>query len=520
MLDSSHLNLVGVGTSQSGWKAMWSKLPVDALSGVAGYAPLIALAVGLLVAAALLFDHWRHRGRRLRRSVTKLSAENAALRAELAQQERYAEADRQSLAEAETRLGELRERCQGLAGTAQQVEAQLALRTDSQRELERRLVQAHKMEALSRLAGGLAHEFGNLMAIITGYADLALTDPSLSARVHGDFAAVKQAAAHAAELSDQLLAIGRAHARQDAPLDLNRSITNLQEMLYHVLGAQIRMETRLDPELVSVQGDGGEVAQVLLTLALHAADAMDEGGRLLFRTANAHLEQLHACEFGTLPPGDYALLAVHHTGRIADWPRVAADLRGGASGAAAAEPSSPSRELAICREIITRAGGHIHAELEPAAGATFSVYWPTAPDLRGRPAPDVRRERRGLATVLLVETEASTADLAQEILSLEGYQVLRTADAEEALGLAAEMQGSIDVLVTALALPGWSGTELAAQLEERCLGLRTIYLADPEGAGPHAGDDLPTGATVLTHAEVAEDLAEAVRALLEPERAG
>jgi PAS domain S-box-containing protein len=360
--------------------------------------------------------------------------------------------------------------------------AQEALRAS-----EDRLRHSQRLEAVGRLAGGIAHSFNNLLAAISFQCELLFEsipeeDPR---RPHVD--EIQHAGERAASLARQLLAYGRKQTLQPRVLSLNDVLREMAPMLRRLIGENIRLEIQLDPADGAVHVDLGQLEQVVLNLAVNARDALRSGGTL--RLAAESLD-LAAGEIPELPAGAYVRLTVSDTGpgmgpEVMDHlfePFFTTKERGEGTGLG----------LATVHGIVHQSGGQIRVESSPEQGTSFSILLPRAePGAEAgplRPSLPGRRSRRGSEVVLLVEDEDNIREPAIEILESRGYRVLAAPDAARALTLSDEHAGPIHILVTDVVMPGLSGSQLAGQLLRRRPELLVLYISGyPEGSIAHHG---------------------------------
>jgi len=342
------------------------------------------------------------------------------------------------------------------------------------KKLEEQFLQAQKMEAVGRLAGGVAHDFNNLLTAILGYSDLLLVGIERGNPQRPLVEEIAKAGERAAELTRQLLAFSRKQVLRPQVLDLNRLVVNLDKMTRLVLAEPVELVTRLEPDLLPVRTDPGQIEQVLLNLVVNAKDAMPRGGRLTISTTNTTFRASDTPR-PELKPGPYVVLTVSDTGcGISD--EVKAHLF---------EPFFTTKEvgkgtglgLATAYGIVRQSGGHIGVVSEPGQGATFSIYLPaltTAVEAEmPPPAP-----AGGAETLLLVGEEEGLRSLMQTILSQLGYRVLEAAHAGDALAACQNHDGPIDLLVTDLSLAGLGGRELAERLAPLRPAMKLLFLAD------------------------------------------
>jgi PAS domain S-box-containing protein len=334
------------------------------------------------------------------------------------------------------------------------------------KRLEEQFLQAQKMEAVGRLAGGIAHDFNNLLTVINGYATMLLEDLGEGVPCAPSVRAILDAGERAAALTQQLLAFGRKQIASPRLLDLNAVVRDMGKMLRRLIGERILLTVDLQPGLGQVRADPTQVQQVVLNLAVNAADAMPQGGQLSLTTRQA--------ERGA--GGRWVMLAVTDTGC-------------GMTGEVKAhlfEPFFTTKAvgkgtglgLSTAYGIVRQSGGHVEVESQPGAGTTFRIYLPCVEG----PAEAVisanpRTAPQGRETVLLAEDEEAVRLLARQVLQSGGYAVLEAGDGARALNLAELHGGPIDLLVTDVVMPGLGGPELAERLCASRPGLRVLYLS-------------------------------------------
>ncbi|HEX9941242.1 MAG TPA: ATP-binding protein [Thermoanaerobaculia bacterium] len=359
------------------------------------------------------------------------------------------------------------------------------------RASEERLRHSQRMEAVGRLAGGIAHSFNNLLAAMAFQCELLCErlPEEDERRVYVE--EIQKAGERAAALARQLLAFGRKQVLQPRVLRLNQVIHDMEPMLRRLIGEHIRLEIRLDPADGAVHVDLGQLEQVVLNLVVNARDSMPQGGALLLAAESLEIAPGERLSGFDLPPGSYVQLSVTDTG-TGITPEVMGHLF---------EPFFTTKErgkgtglgLATVHGIVNQSGGHIWVESDPGRGSRFTVLLPHAVEAaEGAPTPPParsgRRSRRGSEVVLLVEDEDNIREPAVEVLEGRGYQVLAARDAAEALALAEGHQGPIHILVTDVVMPGMSGNQLAQQLVGRRPETRVLYISGyPEDSIAHHG---------------------------------
>ncbi len=348
------------------------------------------------------------------------------------------------------------------------------------RILEEQVMMSQKMEAIGRLAGGVAHDFNNILTAIGGYSDLLLADlPPDDSRRH-DVEEIHQATQRAAALTQQLLAFSRRQVLQPKIINLNALVPDIEKMLRRLIGEDILFATVLHPHLGNVRADPGQLEQVIVNLAVNARDAMSDGGRLTIETRNVELDEAYTAEHPAVKPGRYVMLAVTDTGvgmdqetkaRIFE-PFFSTKVRGKGTGLG----------LATVYGIVQQTGGHIWPYSEPGRGTTMRVYLPRV----DAPADPIEHPRdaapetlRGSETILVVEDEAPVRAVTRQLLERNGYTVLEAPDGAAALALVDGAAGGrhIDLLLTDVIMPGMSGRELAAQLNARRPNVRVLFMS-------------------------------------------
>jgi PAS domain S-box-containing protein len=344
----------------------------------------------------------------------------------------------------------------------------------ARRRLEAQFLQAQKMETVGRLAGGIAHDFNNLLTVINGTADLALADLRAGDPLCTNLQDIQQAGERAAALTRQLLAFSRKQIMKLDVLNMSTLVANLRGMLQRLLGETIDLIVVPAPGVGSVRADAGQIEQVILNLAVNAADAMPDGGTLTIETRNIDLDGVYAASRPSVQPGSYVMLAVSDTGvgmnevtqqRIFE-PFFSTKAPGKGTGLG----------LSTVYGIVKQSGGTIWVYSEPAMGTTFKVYLPRVGDVvqTDQPAPP-RPAVPGSETLLIVEDEKALRHLATRILESAGYTVLTAGDGKEALLVLERHHGPVHLMLTDVVLPGISGRDLAARLVETHPGIKVIF---------------------------------------------
>lgn len=351
------------------------------------------------------------------------------------------------------------------------------------KQLEQQLLQAQKMEAVGRLAGGVAHDFNNILTVIISYSELLLRRNDLDARVRLRIDEIKKAGERAALLTQQLLAFSRKQVMTPVVLDLNLVVTEMDQMLRRLIGEDIDLQLALTPDACWVKADPVQVEQVIMNLLVNARDAMPTGGEIIISTNSVRptntAPQLHHWSTAS----EYILLTIADSGMGMDAETQARIF----------EPFFTTKEagkgtglgLSTVFGIVQQHNGYIEVESEIGRGTTFRIYLPVAapgaPQLSPPPVlPELSADavHGGAKTILLVEDEAQIRMLAAVALQEAGYTVLVAANGQEALALAEQEQESpVHLLITDVVMPGMSGAQLSDQLQERYSVLKTLYIS-------------------------------------------
>jgi len=342
-----------------------------------------------------------------------------------------------------------------------------------ERRLYRQFLQAQKMEAIGRLAGGVAHDFNNQLTTILGYADMLLDETDKDRPLWGDLQEIKKAAERSSALTRQLLAFSRRQVLRFETVDLNGAVQGVEKMLARLLGEDIRMIFSFSDEALPVRADVSQLEHVLTNLLVNARDAMPSGGAVTIQTERVDLrdEYVHT---PSMPSGVYARLTVQDTGHGMDRdtqarifePFFTTKPKGQGTGLG----------LSTVYGIVKQMDGYIWVYSEPGSGTIFRIYFPLSTEpLTGRLEPAPLASPTGSEHILLVEDEAGVRTLATKVLERHGYSVVAAATPVEALAHANAQPNSFDVIVTDVVLPEMSGPALIERLRSVQPRARVIY---------------------------------------------
>jgi two-component system, cell cycle sensor histidine kinase and response regulator CckA len=354
--------------------------------------------------------------------------------------------------------------------------------------LEDKLRQSQKMEAIGRLAGGITHDFNNLLTVIEGYSRLLIDRLRENGEASDQVKRIEDAAEKAAALTGQLLAFSRKQVLQPKVIDVAGLVMNLDKLLKRLIREDIELLTKTAPNVGRVKADPSQMEQVILNLVVNARDAMPRGGKVTLEVANAELHARYALEHPSVVPGPYVMLAVSDDG-VGMTPETQARIF---------EPFFTTKELgrgtglglSMVYGIVRQSGGNIWVYSEAGHGTTFKIYLPrTEEGLETiRAAQPAVSSIGGTETILLLEDDEQVRGLARPILAACGYSVLAPDDVRTARSLSEKEASSVDLLLTDVVMPGINGRELAKILVARNPKLKILYMSGyAENAIVHHG---------------------------------
>ena len=339
--------------------------------------------------------------------------------------------------------------------------------------LQQELLQSQKMEAVGQLAGGVAHDFNNLMHVVMSYAELASLQMPDESPVKRHLKAILEAAKRATDVTGQLLAFGRKQILNPRIFCVNESVMNTSKMLGRLIGEDIILRADLDPDLASTKADPGQVEQIIMNLAVNARDAMPSGGKLTISTKNVEVKELRS----SIPAGDYVRLSVRDSGcgmpdsvktRIFE-PFFTTKEQGKGTGLG----------LATVYGIVKQSEGYIECTSAPGEGTQFDVYLPAMkPIENGSDDEDAGEEIAAHdETILLVEDDDAVRDSAKEMLESLGFRLLVARSAGEAMQISREYEGAIQLVLTDVVMPGIGGSRLAVELQKERPDARFLFMS-------------------------------------------
>ena len=383
------------------------------------------------------------------------------------------------------------------------------------RRLEAHVRQSQRLEAVGQLAGGVAHDFNNILTAIRGYTELVRAALGPAHPNAPDLAEVTAAADRATDLVGQLLAFSRRQVLQPQVVDPARVVDEIVPLVRRLLGEDVTVDALAGADLGRIKVDPGQLGQVIVNLAVNARDAMPRGGTLTIETTNVELDAAYAATHLDATPGQHVLIAVSDTGHGMD----------AGTQARAFEPFFTTKSadrgtgmgLATVFGIVKQSGGSIYLYSEPGRGTSFKLYFPRtdAPEtVAVESASSASRRHTGTECILLVEDDAAVRGYARRVLDAAGYSVTEAADAPEAIA-AARAADRIDLLLTDAVLPGMHGAEVAQRLLAERPGLRVLFVSGfTENSVIQHGVVAP-GVAFLPKPYRAGDLLRSVRAVLD-----
>jgi PAS domain S-box-containing protein len=345
------------------------------------------------------------------------------------------------------------------------------------KELEAQLLQAQKMDAVGRLAGGVAHDFNNMLTVIQGYNRMILDELSPVDPMRECAEEIHRAAERAGALTNQLLAFSRRQIIQPRVMNVNTVVVQTEKMLRRLIGEDVQLEMQLASDIGNIKADPSHIEQAIVNLVVNARDAMPLGGRITVETGNVTLDENYSRSHVGVQPGAFVMVAVSDTGQGMDAetksrifePFFTTKGRGKGTGLG----------LATVYGTVKQVGGDIWVYSEPGQGTTLKLYFPRVAEAVKDGGNDEGTPLRGKPdeTILVVEDEKAVRDLTVRILQKLGYTVLVAAGGEEAIEIARAYAGTISLLLTDVVMPNMSGRQVADQLLGLRPGLRILYLS-------------------------------------------
>ena len=382
------------------------------------------------------------------------------------------------------------------------------------KKLEQQFLQSQKMEAVGRLAGGVAHDFNNILTAIMGYAQLLLYRTDAESPLRRYVCEIDRAAGRAADLTRQLLAFSRRQVFQPTVVHLDALIGKMDNMLRRMIGEDILLTVVPNPRTGLVKADPGQIEQVIMNLAVNARDAMPRGGKLTMESSDVDLDAEHFHRKITVQPGPYVLLTVSDTGLGMDESVLPYVF----------EPFFTTKDpgkgtglgLSTVYGIVKQSGGYVFADSEPGKGSVFRLYLPRVQEAvcaagKLEPAPDHTHTGE---TILVVEDENAVRTLVRDALRDSGYTVIDACHGREAITIAEEHEETIHLLLTDVIMPEMNGVELARTLSPRRPDMKVLYMTGYAEGGIIDRHELQADANLLRKPFTPDGLSRKVREIL------
>ena len=353
----------------------------------------------------------------------------------------------------------------------------LEKQTREQIKLERQLQQAQKMESIGRLAGGVAHDFNNVLSVIIGYSELLLTKIPPDDPIHKKIKAIYDSGSKAATLTRQLLAFSRKQLLERKVISINTIIQDFLKILGKIVGEDIVFKTYLCKESCTVEADPGQIEQILMNLIVNAKDAMPRGGEIIIETALVRLDEMYTDKHIEVKPGQYVLLAISDTGEGMDEEVMSKIF----------DPFFTTKEqskgtglgLATVYGIVKQHDGYIYVYSEKNKGTTFKIYLPasnkTAEETESKSVAGALPQ--GNETILIVDDNPSIRQLIIETLKPLGYHCLQAASGKEAIDVIRKYDGEVHLLLTDVVMPYMNGRELAEKIRKERPDIKIIFMS-------------------------------------------
>ncbi|MBU2487975.1 MAG: PAS domain S-box protein [Proteobacteria bacterium] len=380
--------------------------------------------------------------------------------------------------------------------------------------LEDQLRQSQKMEAIGQLAGGVAHDFNNMLQVILGHAEFGLAEADPGTEVAQDLHEISQAGRRAADLTRQLLAFGRRQVLKPVNLDLNEKIEDLLKMIRRLIGENIELTFEAGERLGPVLADPVQVDQVVMNLCINAADAMPGGGRLVLETSEADLDEDFQAVHMDASPGPHVLLTVTDTG-----PGIPREILEHVF-----EPFFTTKEagkgtglgLATVYGIVQQHKGVVYAESEVGRGTRFQVYLPVARDQEtGTALAAEEHAAGGGETILVVEDDEMVQRMLRRMLESAGYRIISASDGLEALSILEEKAGEIDMALLDVVMPRLGGREVHDRIQKQWPRIKTAFSSGYTASAVHTGFILEAGLTLIQKPYRRNELLRLIRKVLD-----
>jgi two-component system, cell cycle sensor histidine kinase and response regulator CckA len=382
--------------------------------------------------------------------------------------------------------------------------------------LQLQFIEAQKMEVIGLLAGGVAHDFNNILAVILGYCEFMMVDLAPDDERKNQLEVIQSAAERAVGLTRQLLIFSRKETVQPVVLDVNAVVKNTDKMLRRLIHENIEMTVLPGEAIGRIMADAGHVGQVLMNLVVNARDAMPNGGRLTIATSNVTLDENYAQAHTGAMTGDFVMLSVSDTGT-----GMTEEVKAHVFEAfftTKPKGKGTGLGLATCQTIVQQSGGYIALESEVGSGTTFKIYFPRVEQPVGAAAGAIQTEPLpcGTETLLVVEDESSVRNLARCVLEARGYTVLSASNGQEGMRVVRDHKGPpIQLVVTDVVMPQMGGKVMAEWLQAGNPDIRILFTSGYADGAITQNGVLEAGLEFLPKPYASATLVRKVRAMLD-----
>ena len=393
---------------------------------------------------------------------------------------------------------------------------QLKAEIEERKRVQESLVQAQKMEIVGRLAGGVAHDFNNILTTILGYSQIMVIKLDEGNPMRDMVEDIHDAAERAAGLTRQLLAFSRKQVMEMRVVNLNTVVENISKMLGRLIGEDIEMQMKLAESIKNVKADLGQIEQVIMNLVINARDAMPGGGRLTIETGQVELDEQYSAAHHEVEPGMYTVLTVTDTGK--GMSQEVQDKIFEPFFTTKKREKGTGLGLAMVYGIVRQHNGHIYVYSEPEKGTTFKIYLPvdlsSAEELGGR---DTGKMPLGNETVLVVDDDDAIRRLVKDTLEPLGYNLLEAGSGEDALAVMKRSEEKVDMVLTDLIMPGMNGHELLDIIRQVQPDIKSILMSGyTDDIVVHCGD-ISSGVNFINKPLLPVFLSNKVREVLDTE---
>lgn len=383
------------------------------------------------------------------------------------------------------------------------------------KKIEQQLRQAQKMEAVGRLAGGVAHDFNNMLTVIRGYSELLLSRFDKNDPIHKKIKQIDRSAEKTEKLTRQLLAFSRQQIMQTEVVNINKIVKNMKDMLIRLIGEDIKLVTDFGTKIGNIKADPGQVEQIIMNLIINARDAMPEGGTIKIKTERVIVDEQFVLTHNGSKEGEFIRLSLSDSGigmsediqtKIFDPFFTTKD-----------EDKGTGLGLSTVYGIVKQSNAYIWVDSERGAGSTFHIQFPYVRDKleKSRTVKTNQTDFNGKETILLVEDEFDVRSLVRESLQFYGYNILETDNGKKALEMAIEKNDQIDLVLTDLVMPEMSGKEFGEKLKKNNPNIKILYMSGYTDSASFQNQSLDKNSDYIHKPFAPMDIAKKIRQILD-----